>query len=60
MGQKLLTVAEVADIIGCTPKAVYRLVEGRKLPYIRWGERAVRVHPQALEGFLAARTVAAR
>lgn len=38
-GDKLLTVNEVAAWISFTPKGVYALVEGRRLPFIKISNR---------------------
>lgn len=47
----LLNVEDVAQILGISVRAVYRLTEGRKLASIKWG-RSVRVAPDDLAIFI--------
>ena len=37
--EKLLTVPEVADLLRLTPKGIYALVEGRRIPFVRVSNR---------------------
>lgn len=36
---QLLTVPELAEILRLTPKGIYALVEGRKIPFVRVSNR---------------------
>lgn len=47
----LLDVKDVAQILGISVRAVYRLTEGRKLASVKWG-RSVRVSPDDLAMFI--------
>lgn len=56
--KELLTVAEVAKILGCSPANVYALIEKGELPYIRTGSsKGYRVHPDDLASFIQSRRV---
>jgi len=41
MHDRLMTVAEAAELLGRTTLAVYRLVERRKIPFRKSGKRVV-------------------
>lgn len=49
---RLLTVAQVAELLQVSPRTIRRLVAAGQLAVIRVG-RAVRVHPSALAELLA-------
>ena len=51
---RLLTVSEVADILNTSVKTVYRRIKSSTLPVIRDG-RSVRIHPEDLDRYIAAR-----
>jgi excisionase family DNA binding protein len=50
---RLLTVAQAAEHLGVSPRAVYRLIENRKLPFVRVGssDRSKRIRPDDLRTF---------
>jgi excisionase family DNA binding protein len=52
-GDKLLTVKQAAARLECSPRAVYRLIENRKLPFVRIGsnDRSKRIRPGDLRTF---------
>jgi excisionase family DNA binding protein len=52
----LLDVAEVAEVLKTTPRHVRRLVEERRIPYLKVG-RFVRFDPDDVEIWLAAHRV---
>lgn len=51
---RLLTINAAAAILGCSLKTLRRRIEAGDLPVIRDG-RLVRVHPQDLSRYVAAR-----
>ena len=51
--RRLLTAAEVAEILAVTPARVYELVRRGMLPHVRVG-RQVRIDPAALDAWIAA------
>jgi excisionase family DNA binding protein len=51
---RLLSLAETADLLGCSMKTLQRRVQAGDLPVIRDG-RLVRVHPEDLRRYVAAR-----
>lgn len=51
---RLLTLPEVCDALGCSPKTLQRRIRAGELPVIRDG-RLVRVHPADLARYVAAR-----
>lgn len=51
--RRLLTAAEVAEILAVTPARVYELVRQDVLPHVRLG-RQVRIDPDRLEEWIAA------
>lgn len=59
MGQRFLTVAEVADRLGTTERFPRRLIEERRIEFVRIG-RHVRIAESVLDDYIAARTVVAR
>lgn len=50
--EKLVGVKGVAEILGISPHAVYRLVSSGKIPYIRFRDRGIRFSPRDLEEWL--------
>ncbi|MDD3927037.1 MAG: helix-turn-helix domain-containing protein [bacterium] len=50
--EKLLTVANVAELLSIPPQRVYALCEKGIIPYIRVG-RSLRFSPEQLERFIA-------
>jgi excisionase family DNA binding protein len=52
-GDKLLTVKQAAGRLGCSPRAVYRLIEAGKIPFVQVGstERTKRIRPDDLRAF---------
>lgn len=51
--EKLLRIKTVADRLSITPRAVYHLIAGGKLPGVRVTERSLRVKEKDLENYLA-------
>ena len=51
LSSRLLTVADVAEILQVSPRTVRRIIAAERLPVIRLG-RAVRVHPAALAALM--------
>jgi excisionase family DNA binding protein len=45
----LMTVAEAADYLGLSPKALRRRVERRAVPFTRLGPRTIRFHQFTLD-----------
>lgn len=54
---KLLTVAEVAELLGMTEGAVRNLVYRRQIPHLRVGGRRVRFDAAEIADWLAAQRV---
>ena len=51
---RLLSLEEARTVLGCSLKTLRRRIAARDLPVVRDG-RLVRVHPQDLERYVAAR-----
>ena len=51
---RLLTLQQVSDTLGVSPKTLQRRINAGQLPVIRDG-RIVRVHPRDLERYISAR-----
>lgn len=51
MVERLLTAEQVADVLGCHSRTVYRLAETRRLPFYRIGG-LLRVSEADLEDYL--------
>lgn len=47
----LMTLAEVAEHLGVTERHVRRLVQERRMPFIKWG-RLLRFDPAEVSGFV--------
>lgn len=56
---RLLTVEEAAEQLGTTVRFPRRLIEERRITFVKLG-RHVRIPESALDDFVAARTVPAR
>lgn len=54
----LLTVTDVAEILGVTPRTVRRIADRGELPRVRLGRRSVRFEQSAVEEFIARHTEA--
>ena len=52
--QKLLSIADVADVLGCSTKTVKRRITAGDLSVIRDG-RLVRIHPADLQRYIKLR-----
>jgi excisionase family DNA binding protein len=50
--EKLLSIEEVAEILGLEYKTIYRLIRGGELPAARIGGRVYRVYRADLEAYL--------
>ncbi|MFD8275622.1 excisionase family DNA-binding protein [Streptomyces flaveolus] len=59
MNDRYLSVAEVAEIFGTTVRFPRRLIEERRITYVKVG-RHVRIPESAVREFIAAHTVAPR
>ncbi|MFC6065091.1 excisionase family DNA-binding protein [Streptomyces ochraceiscleroticus] len=57
MADRLLTVQEVAERLGTTVRFPRRLIEERRIEYVKIG-RHVRIPERVVEAFVAAHTVA--
>ncbi|MER7396958.1 excisionase family DNA-binding protein [Streptomyces sp. NPDC000151] len=57
MADRLLTVQEVADRLGTTVRFPRRLIEERRIEYVKIG-RHVRIPERVVEAFVTAHTVA--
>jgi excisionase family DNA binding protein len=55
---KLLTAAEVAEILGKHPRTVLVLAERGELTAVRLGHRTVRFHPADVEAYIDAHRMA--
>ncbi len=56
--KKLLTVADVAQCLGCSEANVYALLEAGELPYVPIGKsKGYRIDPADLERFIGSRKV---
>lgn len=49
--QQLLDVKDVARIMSISTRAVYRLIETRKIPFIKW-DRSVRIPAEEVGKFI--------
>ena len=55
---KLLTVADVADVLAISKSLVYELVDRGELPYVPCGKsKAYRFDPQDIEAFICRRKI---
>lgn len=54
--EKLLTVGEVAEILGISKFGVYGLVFKKKIPAVKISRRLLRFSPKAIEIFLASKS----
>ncbi|MGC9538036.1 excisionase family DNA-binding protein [Streptomyces sp. UG1] len=59
MNERYLSVTDVAEILGTTVRFPRRLVEERRITYVKVG-RHVRIPESAVRAFLAANTVEPR
>lgn len=56
--ERLLSLPEVAGVLGISRSAAYLLAQKGRLPYIRISRRALRVHPADLKAFIQRHRVA--
>lgn len=56
----LMTVAEAATFLKMSAKTLYVLIEGENIPYIRIGERRLRLRRSSLVAWLASQERAPR
>lgn len=54
----LLRPSEIAAFLGVTPSSVYKMIEQKRLPFVRTG-RMIRIPRAAYEAWLAEKTTAA-
>ena len=54
--EKLLTVGEVAEVLGISKFGVYGLVFKKKIPAVKISRRILRFSPKAIEMFLASKS----
>lgn len=59
-GEKLLTVAEVCELLACKQSFLYDAVQNGRIEYVRIGTQALRFKRQHVDDFIAARTIAVR
>ncbi|MHC6628301.1 excisionase family DNA-binding protein [Streptomyces globosus] len=59
MSERYLSVVEVAEILGTTVRFPRRLIEERRITYVKVG-RHVRIPESAVREYIAANTVAPR
>jgi excisionase family DNA binding protein len=57
--QSLLTVSEVAELLGLSVGSVYHLISQKRVPVVRLSARCVRFEKVALEAWIAAMAVPA-
>lgn len=58
--EKLLTVAEVCDILTCKQSFLYDAVQHGRIEHVRIGTQALRFTRRNVDDFIASRTVAVR
>ena len=58
MSTQLLEAKDVAQVLGVSVRAVYRLTEARRLASIKIG-RKVRIHPEDLTAFIESNRIEA-
>lgn len=51
--ERLLTVAEAADLLALPKARVYELIREQRFPAIRIGVRQLRINPKAVEAFIS-------
>ena len=56
-GEKLLTIPEAAERLGTTPRFPRRLIEERRIRFVRVSTRHVRIPESAIEEWIAGGTV---
>lgn len=54
--KKLVRVDDVADLLGCSKRHVWKLVESRELPAVRLGPRCVRFNPDDVQKMVESRS----
>lgn len=54
---KLLTVDEVADVLGITPQAVRHMVYRRQIPHVKVGSKRLRFDPVEIAQYISERRV---
>ncbi|MET8952594.1 helix-turn-helix domain-containing protein [Streptomyces sp. NPDC004533] len=59
MNERYLSVDQVAEVLGTTVRFPRRLIEERRITYVKVG-RHVRIPESAVQGFIAANTVEPR
>lgn len=55
--EALLTVGQLAELLGTSPTYVYRLVSERRIPFVKWGHY-VRFQPSDIAAWLDANRIA--
>lgn len=48
---RLLTITEIAEVLGVEPRHIRRLVQERRIPYIKWGH-LLRFDPDEIRPWL--------
>ncbi|MEW6740909.1 MAG: helix-turn-helix domain-containing protein [Nitrospirota bacterium] len=56
MTERLITVDEVAEMLGFTTQGVYSLVFKKKIPAVKISKRALRFRPSDIEAWLQEKT----
>ena len=54
----LLSIAEVADLLGVNVRHVRRLVQEKRIPYVKWGH-LIRFDPDEVEAWIAEHSIGA-
>ena len=54
--ERLLTMAETAELLNCSERSVRRAIKNQELASVRIGARGVRVAPSAIREYVHART----
>jgi excisionase family DNA binding protein len=52
MGNKPMTVREVAEYLTVSTDLIYKMVNSGEIPHIRIGERIIRFFPQAINDWI--------
>ena len=59
MVNQLMTVQDVARLLGQHPKTVLRAVGRGEIAHVRFGQRAIRFRPEDIEAFINSRRTGA-
>jgi excisionase family DNA binding protein len=59
IGEKLLTVEEVAEMLGLAPGSVYHMISERRIPVVRLSARCVRFRRSDIATWIAEKVAGA-